>query len=395
MSFEIKNNVFSVGKTDWQEQHFHGQAMALPHGTSYNSFLIRDEKSVIIDSVPKQYTSDYISKIKEIIELSDLYAVIALHGEPDHSGSLGHLLAAKPDLPVYCTTMGEKSLRGYYHKNWNFKIVKTGDKLNLGSRELTFIETPMLHWPDSMIAFLTNDNILFSSDIFGQHYASEFLYDDLVSNCELMWEAVKYYANVVTPYNTKAKKSLADLKSLNLPVELICPAHGVIWRKAVSEIINTYEKWADSYSENQISIIYDTMYESTRKMADAIAQGIRNTDKNVKVKIFNSSKHHLSDIVTEIFCSKGILIGCPTYNYGLLPSTAALLDEITGLKFSGKKAAAFGSYGWSPASTKIISERLEKSGFEIVGNGMKVNWVPSEDMLAQCRNFGAEFASSF
>lgn len=395
MAFEIKKDVFFTGKIDWESKNFHGESMTTQQGTSYNSYLILDKKTVIIDSVPKCYTQDYLNKIREIVDISKIEAYISLHGEPDHSGALSHLLSYLPDLPVYCTAAGEKILRGHYHKDWNFNVVKTGDKLDLGSRKLRFIETPMLHWPDTMTAFLEDDNMLFSSDIFGQHFASEFMFDDKVDYNLLMWETMKYYANIIAPFSSKVKKTISIIQDMGLPLDILCPAHGVFWRRNVESTMDTYEKWADSYSENQITIIYDTMYDSTRKMAEAIAEGITSFDAEVRVKLFNSSKQSLSDITTEIFRSKGLIIGSPTYNYGVLHSTAALLEEIDGMKLSGKKAGAFGSYGWSPASTKIISEQLEKSGFEIIGKGLKINWAPDTDALNLCRKFGEEFSSAF
>ncbi len=395
MPFEIKNDVWFTGKIDWESRSFHGESMSTYRGTSYNSYLIKDKKTVLIDSVKKNYTSEFLRGLKELIELKKLDAVIALHGEPDHSGALSRLLAEVPDIPVYCSAMGRKTLQGHYHKDWNFQVVKTGDTLDLGERKLIFIETPMLHWPDTMTAYLEKEKIFFSSDIFGQHIASEFMYDDMTDTSELMWEAMKYYTNIIAPFGAKVKKSLAEIIAMNLPVNLICPAHGVMWRRGIKDIFETYQEWADSCAEEQITIIYDTMYDSTRLMAEEIAKGIKAADNEALIKIFNSSNSDLSDILTEVFRSKGVLIGSPTYNYGVLASTASLLEEIAGLKLSGKKGAAFGSYGWSPASTKIISEKLEAAGFEVPVKGLKINWAPDEDAFAKCRQFGGEFAKSF
>jgi flavorubredoxin len=336
-----------------------------------------------------------MSNLKELIDPKDIDLVIAQHAEPDHSGALPHLLAYKPDMPVYCTKMGVRSLKGHYHTDWNFIPVKTGDKLSTGSRELTFIEAPMLHWPDTMMSYLDGANILFSNDVFGQHFSSEFLFDDQVPAGQLDYEAMKYYVNIIAPFAKKVSAKLTELKEMKLGCDIICPAHGMIWRDNTEKIIGQYEKFANGYEEDRITIIYDTMYGSTRKMAEAMAAGIRSAAPSTIVKILNGSKYDGSDILTEVFRSKGIMVGSPAVNNGILKSIMALLDEMKNLGLGGRKAAAFGSYGWSPASIKIINTMLEEAGFEITGKGTKVNWVPDEKAKEQCRDFGKEFAESF
>jgi len=247
-----------------------------------------------------------------------------------------------------------------------------------------------------MMTYMTGDNILFSNDVFGQHFASDLMFDDTVNRDELFFEAIKYYANIVAPFSNKVIKKLTEFESLNLPLNMICPSHGLMWRgKGINEIIETYAKWANAYQENQITLIYDTMYESTRFMAEAIAKGIKTQDEKVNVKIYNSAKDDTSDIIAEVFRSKGVMVGCPTYNNGILNSTAAILEEIKGIAPQNKKAAAFGSYGWSPASTKIIGEFLKESGFELFDGGLKAQWNPTEDDLFKCEEFGRKFATSF
>jgi flavorubredoxin len=296
-----------------------------------------------------------------------------------------------PDTPIYCSKNGVKSLKGHYHQDWNFNVVKTGDRLSLGQKELIFVEAPMLHWPDSMFCYLTGDNILFSNDAFGQHYASEYMFNDLVDQNELFNECIKYYANILTPFSPMVIKKIKEVLSFDLPLDVICTSHGVIWRDKPEQIVEKYLKWADNYQENQITIVYDTMWNGTRIMAENIANGINASDKEVNVKIFNLAKTDKNDVITEIFKSKAILVGSPTINRGILVSVAGILEEIKGLKFRNKKAAAFGCYGWSGESTKIISEILESASFELVDNGIRVMWNPDGESLVKCIEYGKKF----
>ena len=316
------------------------------------------------------------------------------HGEKDHSGALPELMSHIPDKPIYCTKNAIKSLKGQYHKDWNFNIVKTGDRLSLGNKELIFVEMQMLHWPDSMLCYLTGDNLLFSNDAFGNHYATGLLYNDQVNPGELFEECIKYYSNILTPYNKLVINKIKEILSLNLPLDMICPSHGVIWRNHPEQIIQQYLKWADDYQENQITIIYDTMWNGTRLMAEQISEGIKKTDKDVNVKLMHLSKRDKNDVITEIFKSKAILVGSPTANGGILTSVSAILELIKGLKFKKKKAATFGCYGWSGEATKIISDSLEKSGFEIVNEELKVNWSPDNECIEKCIEFGINFCEN-
>jgi flavorubredoxin len=300
-----------------------------------------------------------------------------------------------PDTPIYCTKNGVKSLKGHYHQDWNFQVVKTGDKLSLGSKELIFVEAPMLHWPDSMFCYLTEENILFSNDAFGQHYASEYMFNDLVDQNELANECIKYYANILTPFSPMVTKKIKEVLSFNLPLDMICTSHGIIWRDNPVGIVEQYLAWADDYQEDQITLIYDTMWNGTRVIAEKIAEGIKKADPEVNVKLFNLAKSDKNDVITEVFKSKTILVGSPTINRGILVSVASILEEIKGLRFKNKKAAAFGCYGWSGESVGIISEHLKGDGFEIVNDGLKVTWTPDTKGCNQCMEYGKEVAEKF
>jgi flavorubredoxin len=391
MGKKITDKVTWVGKVDWELKEFHGKEYSTRKGSSYNSYLVRDKKTVLIDTVWQPYDKEFVTRLKQEIDLNEIDYIIANHGEIDHSGALPELLREIPNTPVYCTAKGAQILKAHYHEDWNFVTVKTGDTLEIGDSKLIFVEAPMLHWPDSMFTYMTGDNILFSNDAFGQHYATETLYNDMVDGDELYAEAIKYYANILTPFSSLVIKKIKEVLSFNLPVDLICTSHGVIWKENPAQIIEQYLKWAEQYQENQITIIYDTMWNATRKMAEAIADGIREADPEVTVKLYNAAIADKNDVITEVFKSKAILLGSPTVNNGYLHSIGGLLEMMKGLKFKNKKAASFGSYGWSGEVVKQLEEELKKCGFQVVNEGHRSLWVPDESEMSECRKFGQEF----
>jgi flavorubredoxin len=395
MKLQIKSNVSWVGKVDWELRKFHGNELSTHRGSTYNSYLIEEEKVALIDTSWAPFAKEYVSNLGNVIDLKKIDYIIANHAEIDHSGALPELMRCIPDTPIYCTANGIKSLKGHYHQDWNFHAIKTGERLSLGKKELIFIEAPMLHWPDSMFCYLTGDNILFSNDAFGQHYASEFRFNDLVDREELMAEAIKYYANILTPFSTFVDKKIKEVLSFKLPVDIICTSHGVIWRDNPAQIIEQYVKWANKYKENQITIVYDTMWNGTRIMAENIAYGISQADQKVNVKLYNIAKSDKNDVITEIFKSKAILVGSPTINRGILTAVAGLLEEIKGMKFQDKKAAAFGCYGWSGESVKVISQNLESAGFQVVDGGIMSLWNPDAKSIENCVEYGKKVAGLF
>ena len=395
MKLHIKSNVSWVGKIDWELRKFHGDEYSTHRGSTYNSYLIEEEKVALIDTAWLPFAKEYVENLRKIIDLKKIDYVIANHAEIDHSGSLPELMSHIPGTPIYCTANGIKSLKGHYHQDWDFHAVKTGDRLSLGKKELIFVEAPMLHWPDTMFCYLTGDNILFSNDAFGQHYATEFMFNDLVDQAELMEECIKYYANILTPFSAFVGKKIKEVLSFKLPVDIICTSHGVIWRDNPVQIVEQYLKWADSYKENQITIIYDSMWNGTRVMAENIASGIKQSDQKVNVKLYNLAKSDKNDVITEIFKSKAVLVGSPTINRGILTAVASLLEEIKGLRFQGKKAAAFGCYGWSGESVKVISENLQSAGFEVVDGGIKTLWNPDTESIVACVEYGKKVAGLF
>jgi anaerobic nitric oxide reductase flavorubredoxin len=389
---EIKKDIYWTGKVDWEIRKFHGDEYSAHRGTTYNSYLVKDKKMALIDTVWNPFGAEFVENLEKNFSLKKIDYVVAQHAEVDHSGGLAELMENIPDTPVYCTNNGVKSLKGHFHKDWNFVPVKTGDKLILGNKVLTFIEAPMLHWPDSMFSYLSGENILFSNDAFGQHLATEMLYNDLVDQAELFQECIKYYANILTPFSALVEKKINEFKSINVPVDMICPSHGVIWRENPLQIVGKYLDWARNYKENQVTIVYDTMWDGTKNMAEAIAEGIKSADDKAVVKLFNIARSDKNDVVTEVFKSKALLLGSPTINRGILSAVAGFLEEIRGLKFKEKNAAAFGTYGWSGESVDMISRGLESAGFELLDDGIRSIWNPDETSLKECTEFGKEIA---
>ena len=393
MAKQITSKVSWVGKVDWELTRFHGDEYSTHRGSSYNSYLVRDEKVVLIDTVWQPYDREFVSRLKQDIDLKEIDFIIMQHNEIDHSGALPELMREIPDTPIYCTKKGEAIIRGHYHQDWNFVNVKTGDTLSLGDTTLTFVEATMLHWPDTMFTYMDQDGgILFSNDGFGQHFATESLFNDTVEQAALMYEAEKYYANILNLYSPMVTKKIQQILAMNLPLSMICPSHGVIWKDNPAQIVEKYLAWADAYQENQVTIVYDTMWQSTRKMAEAIADGIREVTPDTMVVIKNIAHDDKNDVITEVFRSHAVLVGSPTINNGHSFAIAGLLEMISGLKFKNKRAAAFGSYGWGGGSVKQISAKLAEAGFELVNDGIAKLWVPDTNALDDCNEYGREFA---
>jgi len=393
MKKNIKNNTFWVGKVDWELQNFHGSEYSTHKGSTYNSYLIEEEKTVLIDTVWAPFSEEFVDNLAKEIDLNKIDYIVANHGEVDHSGSLPALMKRIPNKPIYCTANAVKSLKGQYHQDWNFHVVKTGDKIDIGNgKELIFVEMTMLHWPDSMATYLTKDNILFSNDAFGQHYATEKLFNDLVDDCELFSESIKYYANILTPFSSILKKKLSEIMSLNLQIDIIATSHGVVWRENPMQIVEKYSQWSDDYQENQITIIYDTMWNGTKKLAERISEGIGLADSDVVVKVHNLSKSDENDLITEIFKSKIVIIGSPTIAKSILHSVAGFIHLIKELNFKNKKAASFGCYGWSGESVKVIDDLMKSAGFEVITDGLRNQWNPDIDAEKAAVKFGKKIA---
>lgn len=396
MRKKIKNNVSWVGKIDWDLQSFHGDDYSINHGSSQNAYLIEEEKTVLIDTVWLPHSTEFTDNLKNEIDLSKIDFIVMNHGEVDHSGSLPALMALLPNLPIYCTANAVKSLTGqYHHPEWNFKVVKTGDSVDIGNgKSLVFVEMRMLHWPDSMATYLTGDNILFSNDAFGQHFAVEELFNDKADQCTLWDEAIKYYANILNPFSPLVKKKIEDVLALNLPIDIIATSHGAIWRDKPAQIVEAYYKWAQDYQENQVTIIYDTMWEGTEQLASRISREVSLQSPETRVKQFCISKADKNDIMTQVFKSKAIAVGSPTVHQGILSSVSGWLEFLKELKFRGKKAAVFGCYGWSGEGNQVLRRLLTEAGFETVDAEIKCSWNPREEDLAKAKDVAKQLLDS-
>lgn len=386
MRKKIKNNVSWIGFVDWELREFHGLDYSVFNGSSQNSYLIEEEKTVLVDTIWKPHSEYFLNNLEQEIDLNKIDYIVIQHGEVDHSGALPALMREIPDTPIYCTANAVKSLKGQYHGDWNFNVVKTGDTLDVGNgKSLVFVEMRMLHWPDSMASYLTGDNILFSNDAFGQHFAVEELFNDLADPCLLEQEAMKYYANILNPFSSLVSRKLDEIAALNLDIDIIAPSHGVIWRDNPMQIIEKYAAWADAYQENQITIAYETMWEGTTALANAIASHINDLSPHTRVKVFNIAKTDKNEIMTDIFKSKAIAVGSPTVLNDVLSNVSGWMSFLKSLKFKNKKAAAFGCYGWSGESVKILQKDLAEAGFDVVDAELRVNWNPTQDDLDQAK----------
>jgi anaerobic nitric oxide reductase flavorubredoxin len=387
---KVLENIYWVGAVDWNIRHFHGFAYSTHRGTTYNAYLIIDKKIALVDTVKHSFAGEMIQRIKEIVDPSKIDYLIANHVESDHSGSIAKILELAPNATVVGTANCKEGLEKHYFGNWKFQTVKTGDTLNLGKRTLTFLEAPMLHWPDSMFTYLEQDALLLPNDGFGQHLATSKRFDDEVDQNVLMWEAAKYYANILWPFSTLVTRKIEQVQKLGLKIDMIAPSHGVIWRKDPMKIVNAYLRWASGEAKKKVLIVYDTMWESTEKMAKAMLEGI--SSEGVEVVLYRLPFSDNGDIIGELLETKGLLVGSATINNGVLPTVAPFLREMEGLRPRNKLAAAFGSYGWGGGATAAIEKSLKGAGMELAAPAITVKWVPDKTELQKCHEYGREFA---
>ena len=392
MVVEVAENVYWVGVVDWELRQFHGHELSTHRGSSYNSYLILDEKTVLVDTVWTPFAEQLLANIREVVDPAKIDLVVANHAEVDHAGGLPTVLRHAPAATVVVSRKGLESIPGHYHQPWNFQAVQTGDKLSIGQRELLFLEAPLLHWPDSMFTYLTGANLLLPNDAFGQHYATAFRFNDQVDRDELYEEALKYYVNILTPFSAQVTKKIEELLGLNLPVDIIAPSHGVIWREDPLQIVGKYQEWAAQQPGPRAVIVYDTMWHATQRMAEAISDGL--TDAGVDHRLIHAAVTDRNDTLVEMFKSRALIIGSPTVNNGLLPSLAPLLQELRGLKFKNRLGAAFGSYGWAGGSVKQIEDVLAQCKIPLAREGLTCHWQPGPEDLQACRAFGREVGAA-
>ncbi|MBN1384774.1 MAG: FprA family A-type flavoprotein [Elusimicrobia bacterium] len=383
---EIKPGVYWVGGIDWDLRNFHGYLTQ--RGSTYNSYLIIDEKIVLVDTVKHYLFDEMLSRIKEIIDPAKIDYIISNHVEMDHSGGLPKIVKVAPKAKILTSPHGQKGLKNHFKEDWNFQVVKTGDSLNIGKRTLQFFLMPMVHWPDSMATYIPEDKLLLPNDAFGQHIASAGRFDDEIGWDILKEEAGKYYANIVLPYGEQVKKALSALGSLK--IDMIGPSHGVVWRSFLPKILGEYTKWVDNQTENKALIVYDSMWGSTEKIAYKLSEGLE--EKGVPVVMRNLKTNHISDVMTDLLTSRFILIGSPTLNTGILPTMGGFLTYIKGLKPRSRIGFAFGSYGWACCAVKEIESVMKTLGWDIPIEGKSIQHIPGEEDLNQIKEVGKKLA---
>jgi len=382
---QLVPGIYYVGAVDWNIRDFHGYTT--PRGVTYNSYLIVDEKICLVDTVKAPFADELLERISQIIDPAKIDYVITNHVEPDHSGALPAVMAKAPNAKVVLTAQGKAEVLKHYQQEYDFVVVKEGDTLNLGKNTLHFVPLPMLHWPDSMACYLDGEEILFSNDAFGQHICTSKRFDDENAINQVLYEAAKYYANILMPFGKLVVKALPKIQSL--PIRMIAPSHGVVWRSHIPEILARYEQWGSGCTTKKVIIAYDTMWGSTEQMARRILEGVAAAGPTVK--LYRLSTADRSEVALETLEAKGILIGSSTINNGVLPTTGALLTYLKGLRPANKIGAAFGAYGWSGGSQATIEEMLKAAGVELETSNLTLKWVPTPEEMEACFRFGYEF----
>ena len=381
---EIAPGIYNVGAVDWNIRDFHGYSTH--RGSTYNAFLVVDDKIALIDTVKKEFADTLLENISRIVDPKKIDYMISNHTEMDHSGSLPRIMhKIGEDKLLYVSKMGQKNLSLHYPQNWNYHAVENGETLKLGKRTLTFLETRMLHWPDSMFTYDAEDGILFSSDAFGQHYAGPEKYDDELGDA-IMPHAAKYFANILLLYTEKIKKVIDTVSALGLNFRMICPDHGIIWRSDPGRIVDAYVRWSRHEPTGKAVVVYDSMWHSTERMAEIIAEGL--SEEGISARPMSLKYHDRSQVMTEVLEAGAVVVGSPTLNNNVFPTVSDLLVYMKGLRPRNKIGAAFGSYGWSGESVSQIQKTLEELKFDMIEPGLKVQYVPDAKTLEDCRAFG-------
>lgn len=391
-TLEIKKNVFWVGTVDWNLRDFHGYAMARK-GTTYNAFLIKDQKTALFDTVSGRTKEEFFAKIESLTKPSDIQYLVVNHVEPDHSGCLVEAIERIEPEKIFCSHMGKEFMISHYHReDWPYEVVRTGDTLSLGEKTVQFIELKMLHWPDNMGCYFKEDKLLISSDAFGHNWATSERFDDEVDFEELLRHLANYFSNIILPYSANVLKAFETIEQLGWQINMIAPDHGLIFRSHADKAMKAYHDFASQKAGEKAVVVYDTMWESTAKMAHAIADGL--IGEGIRVKIFHMKACHHSDVMAEILDAAAVIMGSPTYNRGVLPLMADMLRHMEGLRPQGKIGASFGSYGWGGCeSVGRIIEAFKEMKIEII-DSFKVRNVPTAEDLETCRNLGKKVAGA-
>ncbi len=390
MKIEVAKGVYWVGAIDWNVRHFHGYTYTTPRGTTYNAYLILDDKVALVDTVAPSFSGEMWGRIRELIEPRQIDYLIANHGEIDHSGAIPEVLRLAPQAKLVCSKKGVESLGRYYPGEGEPMVVKTGDEIKLGRRTLTFIEAPMLHWPDSMFTYLKEEALLLPNDAFGQHLATSQRFADEVEEGLVLEEAARYYANILWPFSPLILKKVEEVQRMGVEISAIAPSHGLIWRKEPGKIIGHYLRWAMGEARAKVLVVYETMWGSTEKIAQALAEGLAR--EGVEVSLYGLPMAGPTEVIKELLEAKGILVGSSTHNQHMLLNIAAFLHDLKGLKPVGKIGAAFGSYGWAERAVGDMEEALKEAGIEVVEAGLAFKFAPTGEELEKAVRFGQEFA---
>jgi flavorubredoxin len=389
---EIKPGIYWVGAIDWAVRDFHGYVT--PNGTSYNNYLILDNRVTLVDTVKHDFCEYTIDNIRSLVDPGKIENIIINHIENDHASSIDRVMELAPKATIYISARGKKALDRFFDTSrWSFKIVKTGDTLNTGTKTITFLETPMLHWPDSMMSYVKEDKLLISQDAFGQHLASSARFDD--EYCDQysvtgLEHAVRdYYANILMPFGVLIKAKITEIQKLGWAIDMIAPDHGIIWKKDPGKILQMYLDMANDKADLRAVIVYDTMWHSTEHMTIPIMQGIKAAGVDVEVVKLRSTP--MSIAIKRIWESRAMLVGTPTLNNIMFPSVAEFLTHLRGLRPKNRLAGAFGSYGWGGGAVKEAYETFKKMGLEVVEPGVEVLYRPSAEDEAKCFEFGKQF----
>jgi flavorubredoxin len=388
---QVKSNIHWVGAVDWNVRDFHGYST--PEGSTYNAYLLIDDKITLFDTVKKPFKNDLIRQIGQVVDPGKIDYIVVNHVELDHSGALPEIVDLVNPEKIICSPNGHKALLAHFHReDWPYHVVKTGDEISTGNRTIRFMETRMIHWPDSMFSYIPEDRLLLSQDGFGQHWATSERFDDEVDATELMYQAAKYYANILLPYSPLVQKLIAEVTTSGLRIDMIAPVHGLIWRGDPMKIIGAWEEWSRQVTKNKAVVVYDTMWQSTEMMARAVADGIQ--ESGMSVRVMKLGECHRSDVVTELLDAKAVVLGSSTLNNNMLPRMADLLCYVKGLRFAPKIAAAFGSYGWGGEAVKHLNEAMEEMKFNVIAPGARVTYVPTDADLDGCRELGRKVAAA-
>ena len=382
---QITTDIFSVGVIDWNMRSFHGNTFITKSGVTYSSYIVNDTEPALIDVVHKGFEEEFIKNISEVVEPEKIKHVILNHLEPDHSGAIEYMAKALKNAKFYGTAKLKEGLLKYYNLDIDITVVKTGDKINLGKNTLTFVEVPMVHWPDSMMTYCPEKKVLFSNDGFGQHIATNKTFTDEVDNGIIEKEVAKYYANILWPLGAMIDRSINNILKMNLPIDFIAPSHGLVWRKDISKVIEKYLSWAKNTVTNKAVIVYETMWGSTEIMAREIARAL--TDNNIEVKMFDIAKTDFAEIAYEMLEAKAFIIGSSTHDNEMLAYIAGFIHFIKGMKPKNRVAVSFGSFGWAGGAVKEIAANLTSFGVEVVDQ-VGAKFKPNKEELESCYQAG-------